>query len=205
MQEHDLARRISNAIAEGFVEERSAAYAKIVAGLKDLSPPELHEPFAEGLTELWISAYHRTTEDEPEIVEFSDGAYRYLFDLTLERVVAAWGPSRDADAPRDTTRQAGFLPGFTRHHPGKDRGHFMSHAQGGLMDVNFFPQKREVNRGWSSAGKLYRRMEKYCAETPETFCFSRPIYGPGNRTWDPDRLEYGLLLGGRLRAVVFPN
>lgn len=102
-------------------------------------------------------------------------------------------------------QQAGFLPGFTRQHPGKDRGHFLSHAQGGLMDVNFFPRKCEVNRGWSPSVKLYRRMEKYCAETPETFCFSLPIYDPSNRTWDPNLLEYGLLLSGRVWAVVFPN
>lgn len=206
MNEDDLARRIQHAIAARVVEDRSPAYTEIATGLDAFSPfLERYDRLAEELTEYWISEYVKRTLDEPQILEFSDGAYRYLFDLTLDRVVAAWGPSWSAEASRDMTRQAGFLRGFTYHHPGKDRGHFMSHAQGGLMDVNFFPQKREVNRGWSPGGKLYRRMEKHCAETPGTFCFSLPIYDISNRTWDPNLLEYGLLLGGRLWVVAFPN
>jgi hypothetical protein len=43
------------------------------------------------------------------------------------------------------------------------------------LDVNLFPQRREVNRGWSDEGKLFRKMERYAAEHPGTFCFARPI------------------------------
>ena len=43
------------------------------------------------------------------------------------------------------------------------------------MEINLFPQKRHINRGWSEFGKKYRQMEKYIATNPGTFVFSRPI------------------------------
>ena len=29
-----------------------------------------------------------------------------------------------------------------------DKGHFLGHASGGVLDINLFPQRRELNRGW---------------------------------------------------------
>src|SRR5260370_16897464 len=60
-----------------------------------------------------------------------------------------------------------------------DKGHFIAHSIGGSVDqaeVNVFVQRRDLNRGWSTAGKRFREMEKYCELNPGTFCFSRPIY-----------------------------
>jgi len=191
----ELLDRIDQALAAGHVLPPNLDYAHVLAGrLRD------------DLPQLWVDAYHAASGHDPEIVQFTDGANHYLFDLEAERVVAAWGESRPAREERDRCRQAGFLRGFTRHYAGKDRGHFLSHGQGGLMDVNFFPQIQEVNRGWSSAGKLYRALETCAAGNPDTFCFSRPLYSRENLTWDPEQLEYGLLApGAGLRVVVFPN
>lgn len=189
---------VDRALAAGHVAPATLDYSRWTGG----SPDRLRDE----LSQLWVDAYVLGTAGDSEIVEFSDGANRYLFDLVTERVVAAWGESGPAEAERDRSRQAGFIPRFSRHYEGKDRGHFLSHGQGGLMDVNFFPQLKEVNRGWSDAGKLYRAMERHAALHPGTFCFSRPIYEPANGTWDPERLEYGLrLTPATLCAVVFPN
>jgi len=57
--------------------------------------------------------------------------------------------------------------------------------------VNLFPQQRELNRGWSEEGKLFRRMERYAAERPGTFCFARPIYS--DLTCCPAIVEYAVL------------
>lgn len=51
--------------------------------------------------------------------------------------------------------------------------------------------RREVDRGWSERGKVYRRMERYCAEHSGAFCFSRSIYR--DRTWVPFELECRVL------------
>jgi len=73
-----------------------------------------------------------------------------------------------------------------------DRGHFLGHASGGVLDINLFPQKRDLNRGWSQEGKLFRQMERYVAMHSRLFFYHRPIYG--DCTWIPMRLEYGLLM-----------
>lgn len=193
----ELLDRIDAALAAGHVQPPALDYASYTT----VPAERLHEE----LPQLWTDAYHAACGHVPEVLKFSDGANHYLFDSVHERVVCAWGESRASDSERDRGRQAGFIPGFSRHYEGKDRGHFLSHGQGGLMDVNFFPQLTEVNRGWSAAGKLYRALERHAATHPGTFALSRPLYARDNDTWDPERLEYGLLLGGKLTVLVFPN
>ena len=201
MEATELVARIDQALAAGHVRPAALDYAA-AAGGAPLIPALLHDL----LPQEWVDTYCGATDAEAQIVQFTDGANHYLFDLVAERVVAAWGESRAAAEARDRGRQAGFIPRFSRHYEGKDRGHFLSHGQGGLMDVNFFPQVKQVNRGWSPAGKLYRAMETHAVHHPGTFSFSRPLYARENATWDPEQLEYGLLLPGpTLRAIVFPN
>lgn len=85
-----------------------------------------------------------------------------------------------------------------------DRGHFMSHTQGGGLDVNLFPQRADINQGRSSLGREYRAMERRCATRPGVFCFNRPIYD--DDSWVPSELEYGLTEGLQVPDVrVFPN
>lgn len=76
-----------------------------------------------------------------------------------------------------------------------DRGHFLGHASGGQLDVNLFPQSRTLNRGWSSEGKQFRRMESFVAAHYGTFFYHRPIYT--DATWIPTTLEYGVLIEDR--------
>lgn len=139
---------------------------------------------------------------DAEIVEVTLGLAVYLFDLTLERVVVAYGLSQRPAKARDASRMRGF-PDVGRtfaarlgaEAPAADKGHFLAHAAGGELDVNLFPQRRDLNRGWSEEGKLYRRMERRIAGRPGTFHFHRPLYG--DASWLPWRLELGVLLDDR--------
>jgi hypothetical protein len=70
-----------------------------------------------------------------------------------------------------------------------DKGHFIAHHSGGPIDVNLFPHKGDVNRGWSAEGKRYRAMEKFVAANPGTFVFSRPIYK--DFSCCPHEIEFG--------------
>jgi hypothetical protein len=72
------------------------------------------------------------------------------------------------------------------------------------MEANVFIQRRALNRGWSEEGKVYRAMERYCHETPDAFCFSRPLYE--DDTSKPALVEFGVLRDVRdLWVQVFDN
>lgn len=93
---------------------------------------------------------------------------------------------------------------FLTHGDRYDRGHFMSHRQGGGTDINLFPQLANVNQGKSVEGKVYRAMEKACVAHQGIFCFSRPIYT--DDTWVPSELEYGVFHApDNLEFRTFPN
>ncbi len=93
---------------------------------------------------------------------------------------------------------------FETHGDKFDRGHFMSHRQGGGLNINLYPQRADINQGRGTQGKHYRQMEKACVANQGVFCFSRPLYK--DHTWVPDELEYGVIGGlGRIQVAVFPN
>ena len=91
--------------------------------------------------------------------------------------------------------------------PGWDKGHFIAHSIGGAVDgleANVFVQRRDLNRGWSVAGKRFRQMEQYCVLNPGTLCFSRPLYA--DQTAKPAFVEFGVLKrGGELWVESFDN
>jgi hypothetical protein len=171
----------------------------------------------EALKDCWIYDYGEMVQYKPYILDVHDRGFNFLFDLTLathdkndpdrpdDRVVAAYGLSRKAEAKRDASRIRGFGPIGNKSRGPIDKGHFAAHSMGGALDINIFPQRTEVNRGRSAAGKRYRKMEAYAAQHPGTFMFSRPIYD--DATWTPDALDYGLLLlpERRIWAERFPN
>ena len=106
------------------------------------------------------------------------------YDQTIEnRVVAVLGTSARADEPRDGRRMRDWIEA-TEEFMGsnRDKGHFIAHCIGGRLGVNVFWQDRDLNRGWSPEGKIYRQMETYCYEHAGTFCFSRPVYTDGSMT-----------------------
>lgn len=125
----------------------------------------------------------------------------FVFDHTLERVVVAYAVSIEQLTARDASRMRGFpnVNASVRAALGEkafavDKGHFLGHASGGVLDINLFPHRRDLNRGWSVEGKRFRTMERFIAEHPGTFFFHRPSYD--DDTWIPFALEYGVLLDG---------
>ncbi len=192
-------------------------YKKILTSLTHHQPDHLHKRLAEALSDRWCAQYRLMTPSPTYILEFEVDSFTYLFDLASghddfdpdqaveDRVVAAYGLSQAEVGERDHNRQRGFI-GPSERVFGKnyDKGHFISHGAGGGLDVNLFPQRRDVNRGWSARGKIYRSMERYCAEHPGTFFFSRPIYQ--ELSWQPARLEFGVLKDkGQFWVECFDN
>jgi hypothetical protein len=146
----------------------------------------------------WCDDY-RAAFGRCAIVEVNLGSSIYLFDRTHERVVLAYGISEPPPAARDHNRIRRFPNvnvGIELHLADAafpaDRGHFLSHAAGGELDINLFPHRRELNRGWSSEGKTFRRMEAHVAKHQGTFHSHRAIYD--DLTWIPARLEYRILI-----------
>ncbi|MEA2139321.1 MAG: hypothetical protein QOG56_2471 [Solirubrobacteraceae bacterium] len=165
------------------------------------------------LIEPWLRAYRCATPWRTDVLEIAQGALTYLFDTAPtmdgldegdDRVVAVWGHSRLPDGPRVSRRQAGFIrnpPSWS--HRGRDRGHFVAHAAGGGMDMNFFPQAAGLNRGTTRQGSVWKAMERHAIEHPGTALFVRPVYG--DLTWVPACLDFGLLAEGALHCQRFSN
>jgi hypothetical protein len=193
--------------------------AVVAAAASAGRPKKGHPDFWDPFVEVWLFDYAEMPGSSSDIVEFSDHNFRFLFDINASRTVVAFGTAGKKTGKRDSGRMAGFLgkdpddpsseawrDRFFRMYQGKyDRGHFMSHGQGGGLDANLFPQRADVNQGHSEAGKEYRAMEKFAADsqTP-TLCFSRPVYN--DESWVPLVLDYALIPEtGQLRAQRFPN
>jgi hypothetical protein len=159
--------------------------------------------------------YQQMSRRRTNILEIPFETTTYLFDFSSglatrgttqdDRVVAVFGASDHAASKRDSSRMQQFLGGGLRGKGGvpMDKGHLVSHAQGGGLDINLFPQRPEVNRGWSGFQE-WRAMERFCATNGGTFFFVRPIYG--DDTWTPHALEYGVLKSAsELWVRRFPN
>jgi hypothetical protein len=161
----------------------------------------------------WLARYERMCAGPTNVLVVPEHGFEYLFDYTSDllargqlaaeredRLLAAFGRAKRADVARPTSRIAGFPGSDDRG----DRGHFLAHAAGGGVDINLFHQETKLNRGWSPQGKRYRAMERYCAENPGLFCFSRPLYT--DATARPSQLEFGVLRPDRTFWVeVFDN
>jgi len=164
----------------------------------------------EELPYLWRDAYLEMTMRPTDIVRWQRGPFEYIYDdyASLEasgavpydpqaeaRLVAALGRSEPTKLVRDDYRLRGWVGATEKiFGPGWDKGHFIAHSIGGAVDgleANVFVQRRDLNRGWSAAGRRFRQMEKYCVSNPRTFCFSRPLYL--DQTAKPSYVEFGVL------------
>ena len=183
-------------------------YDRLLSSVEDPNTETvIHLLFSE-LPGQWIEEYQEMTPRPTHIVAATFESFQYLFDYYSifdahggkiahsrsgeDRLVAVFGVSAAPRSNRDRSRMRGWC-GATEKSFGSawDKGHFIAHSIGGGLAINVFQQRREVNRGWSEAGRLYRSMEKYCSTNPGTFCFSRPFYG--DLTGCPSALEFGLL------------
>jgi hypothetical protein len=178
--------------AAGLQRIAHESYADIVAILRDELP------------DAWHARYQRMCARATNVLAMTVHGFDYLFDYTSElvasgalppdadaedRLVVAFGVSQPAGEKRGASRIRGF-PGSNAR---GDRGHFAAHASGGGTDINLFHQAARLNRGWSAEGKVYRELERYCAQHAGTFFFSRPIYT--DATARPAFIEFGRCCG----------
>ena len=166
-------------------------YPQLNRLLVQLTSPVSDEVFASRvvpyLTDVWLADYSRSVTAS-EIVETTTSDFSYLFDLTQERLIAAWGISRGRHGgARDKSRMAGHpLSAGPRYH----RGHAIPHTLGGPTDINLVPQLGSVNVG------PFRALEREAVRTPGALYFTYWEYA---RSADqkPIGVEQGLLVPGR--------
>jgi hypothetical protein len=168
----------------------------------------------------WQRVYAASSSHTPNIVYVQYGTFDYICDSYLQ--VEALGTVAFDQRVRDRVvgvlgislpmrgRRRGSLPKDWVEHPEeidsgtRDKGHLIAHGIGGGLDMNAFSQARNLNRGISEQGKIYRQMERNCYENAGTFCFSRPVYD--DATSVPRWLEFGLLRDdGSIWVEVFEN
>jgi hypothetical protein len=198
-------------------------YSCLTASIGGYSVEEMIIMLERDLPYLWREAYERDGARRTSIVRIQGNSFDYIYDnysylestgvvpydsIVEDRLVAVLGRSSPSVKPRDDYRLRGWVgPTETTYGKRYDKGHFIAHSIGGIVDrseMNVFVQRRDLNRGWSAEGKLYRAMEKYCVAHSGTFCFIRPLYE--DQTSKPSFLEFGILKNtGELWLECFDN
>ncbi|CAD6520326.1 hypothetical protein LMG28727_01382 [Paraburkholderia kirstenboschensis] len=172
-------------------------YAELNVFLPHLSQTDadtaLHEVITPLLVDLWANDYFRRFAS-CELIEASVGGFSYLFDVSTERLVAAWGISQGkSNVPRKeiATRMRGhpLSNGGTYH-----RGHAIPHTLGGSTDINLVPQLGKINSG------PFQALERLAVSSPGALYFTYWLYGPGDGQV-PIGVEQGLLSPG---ATAYP-
>jgi DNA/RNA non-specific endonuclease len=140
------------------------------------------------LVALWADDYCQRLAS-CELLETSTGGFSYLFDISTDRLVAAWGISQGkSTVPRKdiATRMRGhpLSNGGTYH-----RGHAIPHTLGGSTDINLVPQLGKINSG------PFQALERQAVSTPGALYFTYWLYGPGDDQV-PIGVEQGLLSPG---------
>jgi len=170
-------------------------YPHLAATLKALRPPlteaVVNSTLAPRLVEAWLNDYARSAGNY-DIVETKSDGFSYLFDISAERLIAAWGLSKGKDAsPRSiiATRMKGHpltnMVGGKRYH----RGHAIPHTMGGRTDINLVPQLGLINSG------RFQELERLAVATPGSLYFTYWRY-PDARTQRPSGVEQGCLIAG---------
>jgi hypothetical protein len=181
-------------------------YYKLFGEMPESLDYESSVAFLEKQLAYALTAVYEDEFEGAEVRHFNDNAkrlYTIFFDCTEDyesddiystaaRVVFVYGRSGGEINKRDSGRMRQFLGAF-KDHPqlvGYDKGHFVAHCNGGHIDQNLYPQLKELNRGLSPQGKLFRSMERYLNRNEGLFYFVRPIYS--DLTWIPHQIDFGI-------------
>lgn len=184
------------------------------------SVKEAYDFFNTEIIYNWTNLYKRECLIAGDVTIQNFQGFTFAFDQTVAvdpatacalpdpRVVAAFGISNISINFSNRAMMRKFWgpsnKAFTVFGDNYDKGHFIAHNSGGPIDINLFPQRRDINRGWSVDGKKYRSMERHVAENPGTLVFSRPIYN--DFSCCPAFIEYGYYdTSNKLEVEVFPN
>lgn len=155
--------------------------------------------------ELYLTKVYEDLFDDADVRHFNDTLkrlYTIFFDCTQDysddiygraaRVVFVYGRSAPGSSARNHRRMSQFLGAFKNQpeYIGYDKGHFIAHSNDGQIDQNLYPQLKELNRGLSLQGKLFRSMERYLQKNEGLFYFVRPVYN--DLTWIPNKIDFGI-------------
>lgn len=152
-------------------------YRKLIASYRGNN---LLEDIPGRLVPLWCDDYCLTN---PKAELFSvdlnslGTSFTYLFDLSLERTIAAYGEPIFAKHRRDAGRMAGHpLSAGAEFH----RGHLIAHSLGGGTDINLVPQLSRLNIG--AFRVLERRVRDLAMQNQKCLYFVRPVYTSESQT-----------------------
>ncbi len=160
-----------------------SAYATILdqyEGLAKRDRAAADRQLEQAVVDLAARLHWQSSGPDTELLMFSDGANDCLFDATNKRTVLMYGRSKTTPA---NSRETPYHQGYSRAGDGYEKGHAISHAQGGLEGgPNYFKQKRTVNQRRSAAGNLWRDIETYLATNAGVFAFcTSHLQTGGNR------------------------
>lgn len=150
----------------------------------------------EYLAGVWIDDYCARSKTN-DIIETSASDFSYLFDVSGQRLLAAFGISNGRfGGARDASRMAGHpLSAGPLYH----RGHAIPHTLGGPTDINLVPQRGSVNIG------PFRKLERAAVATPGALYFTYWVYPRGD-TQLPVSVDQGLLIPGhKPQVTTHPN
>jgi len=180
-------------------------YYKLFGDLPD-SDYEGCVAFLEKELRYALTAAYEDEFDNADVRHFNDSLrrlYTLFFDCTEDyesddiysraaRVVFVYGRSAPGTKERDGKRMGQFLGAFKNQpeYVGYDKGHYIAHCNDGQIDQNLYPQLKELNRGISPQGKLFRSMERYLQRYEGLFYFVRPLYS--DLTWIPHQIDFGI-------------
>ena len=153
---------------------------------------DLHE-VVEYLISSWLDDYYRSVGNAyTQVVETSNTGFSYLFDISQERLIVAWGISKGKSTEhRDKSRMRGHpLSAGKKYH----RGHAIPHTLGGGTDINLVAQKGSVNIG------AFRVLENRAVNTPGALYFTYWEYSNVN-TQTPVRVQQGFLVPGKTADI----
>jgi len=163
-----------------------------VARVENGSAPGAWDKIVAYLTKVWLAEYLSGSTSK-DIVLTTAHNFAYLFDITEQRLIAAFGVSRGKHlGPRPASRMAGHPRGAG---PGYHRGHAIAHTLGGGTDINLVPQFGAVNIG------SFRVLEKRAVAKPGSFYFSYWSYSPDGGQL-PRGVDQGLLVPGAKATVL---
>lgn len=197
-------------------------YQHLIEKFAIASIKEVNELFWEEIAFDWIDEYKKTAEKHGIITLQNFYGYAFIIDdgnqliskeaapaeILESRVVGAFGIANTGVNQSNRKMMRKWIGKtsevFKFYGDNYDKGHFIAHGFGGPIDVNLFPQRRDINRGWGAEGKPYRDMERWVAANPGVFVFSRPIYN--DLSFCPAALEYGYCdLSLQFTVKQFPN
>lgn len=146
---------------------------------------------------VWLSDYSQKAFNT-EIVETTASGFSYLFDISQQRLLAAWGISKGKNheaRPKGRMRDHP-LGGDSKHY---HRGHAIPHTLGGPTDINLVPQRGSVNIG------AFRSLEIEAVATPGALYFTYWSYASagGQR---PNGVDQGIIVVAKqCRVIWHPN